>query len=526
MKKFLALLLSMVMLMAVMMPAASAAAASAEELPVIYLAGKRNNPIIKADGSVAKDPSGIDRNETFKASVGSVLEELGKALITGDYSDYIDAFVDAVAPVYDEYRLDKNGEASDGSHIPWDYKTAPIQKNGSGYYMFYYDWRLSPLVIADELEVYVERVLAATGKDKVNFHGRCMGTNFVMAYVAKSMRGDYDHPFRLGHLVFNTPGLGGYITLGSLLSGAIEFDPDTIDRFVNNYLENGDLVDDPAMSLLLASVVSLMNYAKVLGWGTEQVTDIYNNIAEELLPRMALSTYGIYPSFWSMVSDKYYDKAIATIFNTPELKEEYAGLIAKADAYHALLGDTNPETGRPLYEDILLELDSQGHHSAVFAKYGKPSIPMFPESEITGDFRGTVTELSFGATGAEVGVGFSKEYLQAAKAKGTEKYISPDKTVDASTCLFPETTWFIKNIAHDGFPGEFDVISRAFFSCDGELTTDVLEKFPRYLDYVGGKVVPDETKKEESSWTKDPIALLMRILGAIITLLTNLIISK
>ena len=27
--------------------------------------------------------------------------------------------------------------------------------------------------------------------------------------------------------------------------------------------------------------------------------------------------------------------------------------------------------------------------------------------------------------------------------------ISPDRTVDASTCLFPEKTWFIKNIKHD-----------------------------------------------------------------------------
>ena len=39
-------------------------------------------------------------------------------------------------------------------------------------YRFAYDWRLSPYDIADELKAYIENVMAATGKDKVNLVGR------------------------------------------------------------------------------------------------------------------------------------------------------------------------------------------------------------------------------------------------------------------------------------------------------------------------------------------------------------------
>jgi hypothetical protein len=52
---------------------------------------------------------------------------------------------------------------------------------------------------------------------------------------------------------------------------------------------------------------------------------------------------------------------------------------------------------------------------------------------------------SLGATTAALGQIFSEEYL----AGKDMKYISPDKTVDASTCLFPEKTWFIKDLSHE-----------------------------------------------------------------------------
>ena len=42
----------------------------------------------------------------------------------------------------------------------------------------------------------------------------------------------------------------------------------------------------------------------------------------------------------------------------------------------------------------------------------------------------------------------SDEYIAQREAAGFGKYISPDKQIDASTCLFPDYTWFIKGCSH------------------------------------------------------------------------------
>ncbi|MBQ8503379.1 MAG: hypothetical protein IJ491_03775 [Clostridia bacterium] len=518
MKKILSIILCLAMLMSFAVPAF---AADESGLPVIYLAGKGNEAIYKADGTLAKNPGTIDRGGYIKEAAGPVLEELGKALISGDYTAYVDSLVDATAAIYEDIDLDSDGNASNGTHIKWNSKTVVIDKDAKIFY-FKYDWRLSPLEVADQLDVYVERVLAATGAKGVNIHCRCLGANMAMAYVAKSYNGDYGHDFRVKNIMLDTAGVAGYITLGSLLSGSIELQPDTVDRFVSDFLDGGALIEDPALAMFAYSLVSLLNYAEVLDLGVDFVQGIIDKISDQLISPLALCCYGGYPSYWSMVSEKFYDKAINKVFNTPELKEEYKVFIEKTDAYHALLGDTNEETGRPLYEDLLLNLKADGLGIAVVAKYGAPCVPLFADSELTGDVRGTVTELSLGATGTEIGKTFSEDYLKEAEEKGTAKYISPDKTVDASTALFPDTTWFIKNIDHDQFPDFFGTIFNEFCKSDGQMTVFDNEKYPQYFDYVDGKVIIDEGEEEDFAWSDDPIRLLFRLLTGLISLISKL----
>jgi hypothetical protein len=70
-----------------------------------------------------------------------------------------------------------------------------------------------------------------------------------------------------------------------------------------------------------------------------------------------------------------------------------------------------------------------------------------------------------------------------------EKYLSPDKQVYAGTCLFPETTWFSRNLGHSQLH-EIDPIVTEFFRTNGALTAvgeGSLEKFPQFFNYVDGK---------------------------------------
>ena len=63
-----------------------------------------------------------------------------------------------------------------------------------------------------------------------------------------------------------------------------------------------------------------------------------------------------------------------------------------------------------------------------------------------------------------------------------EKYISPDKQIDASTCLFPEYTWFIKGCSHGFYSTcERDLLLTTI-DADRQLTVDDFP-YTRFIVY-------------------------------------------
>ena len=67
---------------------------------------------------------------------------------------------------------------------------------------------------------------------------------------------------------------------------------------------------------------------------------------------------------------------------------------------------------------------------------------------------------------------------------GVAPYVSasPDKQIDASTCLSPDTTWFIKNLEHTYFPDcvnglVSDIVNNKDFTIDSN------PEYPQYLGF-------------------------------------------
>lgn len=541
MKKIISLMLTVLMLAGLAAPALSAAAVSEAQLPVIYIVGKQNSPVYKTDenGNFLLDengkriqvdsvnnPLGMTREEYILTQVEPVMKELVPALITGDYEEYIQSLVDAFAPVYKEAVLNEKGVDPDG-RIDWNYavQKPSIGAGGLKYYYFRYDWRYSPYEIADELHQFVEYICAKENVQKVNIHARCYGSNVAMAYIAKSEAGMYNAPFRLNNLCLNTTPLDGYITVGALMSGSIVLDADTIDRYVALYLNGDDIFDDPLMESFATVLISALNQAKILGWGMDEIQDIYDKLAEDLVPRLALVSYGTFPSYWSMVGEKYYDKAKKMVFGTTEAEGEYAEFITKIDNYHNLIGRIEEETGKPMYASLLKRCETDyGMKTAIFAKYGFCGLPVFEGSEITGDARGTVTELSLGAIGTVVGETFTKKQLAEIRSMEgfDEKYLSPDNKVYAGTCLFPETTWFSKNLQHADLT-QIDPVATAFFLSDGQLTVDD-ERFPQFHEYENGTFVNVEAEDEiDTVWSNNGYVVLIRFITTLLKLLTSIV---
>ncbi len=542
MKKFIALLLAVIMISGYVIPAAAVGVESEKRLPVIYIAGKQNTPVYKTDenGNFLRDengnriqvddvnrPLGMTREEYILTQVEPVINELLPAVISGNYDDYTQALINTFVPVYEEAVLNEDGVDPDG-RIDWNYAVQKPSKGAGNlnYYYFRYDWRYSPYETADELHQFVEYVCKKEGVEKVNIHARCYGSNVAMAYVAKSEKGLYDTPFRVNNLALNTTPLDGYIVVGALMSGSLTFDSDTIDRYVSLYLNGADIFEDPLLETTAVVLISVMNQAKVLGWGLEKIQEIYNEIADEVVPGLALVSYGTFPSYWSMIGDKYYDKAKLTVFGTTKPEGKYANFIKKIDTYHNLIGEIEEETGKPLYASLLKRCEeSFNMKTAILAKYGSISFPFFKGSEITGDARGTVTELSLGAKGTVIGETFTDKELAEFRALEDydERYLSPDNKVYAGTCLFPETTWFSKNLKHVDL-SQIDPIVTEFFLTDGTLTVHSDERYPQFHEYENGKFIEVSTEDEiDKVWTNNPYAVLVRFITLVLRILTALI---
>ena len=119
----------------------------------------------------------------------------------------------------------------------------------------------------------------------------------------------------------------------------------------------------------------------------------------------------------------------------------------------------------------------------IICKYGFQAPPFIEDSRELSDNRIEVSAQSFGATTAETNKELSWCYISKAKLNGTAKYISPDKKIDSSTALFPDCTWYIKNINLNPFYDCFNPLMLEMCYSDGQMTINSDKNWPQYLFY-------------------------------------------
>ncbi len=473
MKKFIAVLLTVILILGTIGSSFGAFSAS-EQYPVVYLEGtgdtlySSDNP---NDHGTEIFPTGADLGAILKEAIMPCLQELSVGLVTKDYEKYCQEFYNAFAPVFEKLILDKNGEVSDGSGDGRKPATEPLStKNYGGSlsgYRYCYDWRLSPLDNMEELKIYIDRVKEITKAEKVNLVSRCLGCNMVCAYLTKYEQHVIES---VDSVVLYVPSVSGIKLVGALFTGEIDLKDENIDRFADYYLGNGELIEDEVISSLITSFISLINEAKALGVGVAALQYIIDEVKAELIPMLLLASYGTFPSYWAMVDTPNFEKARDFVFAGKE--DEYAGLISKINEYYY-------DVQLPL-EDTLKALEKKGIKFSVIAKYNTPNFPIYAEADEQSDLFTGVYEQSFGATSAPLDKTLSEKYISSLS---TDKYLSPDKKIDASSCLFPDTTWFIKDIVHDDFPGSINDLMVEFMNSKGTMNVFNNEKYPQYLKF-------------------------------------------
>ncbi len=468
-------------------------AGSYDEKPTVYVIGARVTHIYAADGSLIFPHEGEDAGEVIKEAIKPCLEKFAAGVLINDYSEWAEELRDAIVRVVGEMPLDKNGEVSDGSYPehPYNYSLPKKTSNyGSGDYRLWYDWRISPIDTAAILKDYIDEVKGVTGEDKVNIIGRCYGANVVQAYLTLYPEHAVANVDDVAYLASSVDGIDG---LGALFSGDMEFDDQGIENFTGYYMRNGDIIEDEFMREFIMATVELLNYISVLGLTGDALESIVEDAKADVFPTILLDTFAGWPSYWAMVPAEKYEEARDFMFNG--LEDEYAGFIAKCDNYHYNV--------QLKAEETLKSLEKQGIDFYMISKYNFPDVPVHENATALSDGYTTVARQSFGATCAEHGTVFSDKYINSLE---NTAYLSPDCKIDASTCLFPETSYFIKNLFHDSFPEAINGFALKVMNNEATVSGG---EYAQYLLYNGtNNLEVVEGLDEDGTEKKPPVQMI------------------
>ncbi|MBQ4208393.1 MAG: hypothetical protein II621_08820 [Clostridia bacterium] len=487
MKKIVSTLLALVLILSVLPLAIQAHAANPYrfDLPTVYFRGN-GEPIVDEDGNTVYD---------FDVSTDQIKEIAAKVLplllagmigekVTGPsaYDEYYKVFGEEMSKIYDRCQLDENGNPKYGTGISAKNKADNevmrhenrADRNGQFGdmdYQFNNDWRLDPFDTVDAIDAFIDDILEATDKDKVNLLCTCLGGDLVLAYIAK-----------YGTAKINGIGFQQTVAFGAELvdetfSGHMNLDPDAIQRFVqDDFLREKMAGLGDVLFTFLNETVELMQDGGVLqGVSGVFMDKLYNKLYEGLVPELVLATYGTWPGYWTMVTADHYASTRDFIFGEPgsEKYEQYKGLIAKLDNYDAEVRQQIPT--------LLQQAKDDGHPIAITVYYGDQMPPILESADEQGDVWTTVRYASLGATAAKIGTTLTDDYIAERTAAGYGAYISPDKIIDASTAVFPDTTWFIKGAIHnDKGVKSYRLYAPTF---NRGATVQTVEGFPQFLVY-------------------------------------------
>ncbi len=440
MKKILSVLLSLIMVLSLYTPAFAADEQTAEidydGYPVVIVRGIDFMGLTKSDGSKAMKLRAIDIFDLIlDVLVGTVIDKNEKALPEA-IVDFVWDFMGPVANNPDGTSMDEDVsmvqyDSNMADHMEFYSQLRDKGENGvvrsvsetidlENTYYFTYDWRKSPDLLAAELNELIETAKSQTKKNKVHIACCSMGGMVTTAYMYY-----YGHD-SLDSVTYLSAANNGTYVCGDALNGDIHFTPETLTNTFNGMISGNFNV---VMRVLMA-------FANGLGI-MDMLCDFLNGFIEEnteyAYGDCLRDIFGTALGLWALCPDGQYRSGVEFIFTGYE--EKYAPLLEKLDEVEEFVLSTE-ETTMAAYND--------GVKISILSNYNKALTPVSDSAFLNGDGALETELTSSFATVAPFGETLSDEYIATRDAK----YISPDKVIDASTCLLPDSTWFVSGAGH------------------------------------------------------------------------------
>ncbi len=339
------------------------------------------------------------------------------------------------------------------SHIPFNMYHTDLPEDHT--YYFCYNSFANHIDATEELYEYIEMVKEQTGHDKVNLVPLSQGATLASALL------EY-HPEivdSLHKVLFVVPALDGSTIIGDVFNGRVNF-------LNKDYLYNGFLGELGLLDNQTARLIEIL--LRIL---PDDVLMEALNSAVDVLVGDVMSKC---TSMWALCPSGDYPTAAEKYLSSPEMAE----IKAQTDKYY------NAQLNSRKNIQNLLD---NGVQVFCIAEYDINVINVGESwNAQNGDYIIQLDSTSMGAYSAKVGETLPEDYVQQNTycSDPTHNHISPDRVVDASTGLLPDTTFYFDNQRHD-LTQHNDVILRiAMELIAHDNITDVYSdpNFPQFND--------------------------------------------
>lgn len=473
-KKAISLLLALVLAVSLVVPSL-AASDKANQNPVLIVSGFTDYVMANTETGENVFPHNTEATVGTVANVlPSLLTLLGSGKTQADYDAFCDTALPIVRELFDEIACNPDGtpkhpevqlkcqypkavsaygldvvmqkDAFDKQLLRSIVNTVGADKT----YVYGLDWRLSPLEIADELNEWIQHIKSVHGCDKVSLAGISMGGVMVSAYLAKYGTDN------ISNITMISAAFTGLSYVGALFRGGVSIDEQGLYNMLTQAVGTEMLSQIIGSTGLVKQIIGI-------------VDDLYAAEQNRLFTECLIPAYGYNPGIWSFVPADEYEAAKAFMFPLMDSTDaEKAALEAKIDAYHEIQANA---------KGALEAAKKSGVNVAIISNYNFQMPPVSTASAQTGDQVIETVHTSAFATCAEQG----KQLPEGTSGK----YVSPDRMIDASTCWFPNETWFIKNMQHVGFDdsqNQCDLYAWVM-TADKQVTIESNPDFPQFLLY-------------------------------------------
>lgn len=385
-----------------------------------------------------------------------------------------------VLEVFSDMGCNPDGTIKEGTGAKPDNGAVPTDEFGyRSSYTFSFDWRKDMHTLAGELNDYIEEVKSVTDSDKVALVAFSQGNCVVMTYLYEYYYSAEKPEDRAGieAVVFMCGAMNGVGACEDPVSGNISIDSLSLLRYLKTCFEGM-----PAL-MGLYYMVEMLYSVGIMDWLVDTVNEYLESRLDSAVDPYLINTFGALPGFYAMMSPEVYAEAEQFMFGTVERQEKYAGMIEKNRYYHNEVQANN--------ENIINMLMADGKNVAIIAEWGYPIAPATRDNDRMTDFSICTSQESFGATCSEVDGILGYNYVQAKECECGNDHVSCDLQIDASTCAYPDITWFGKNLKHDAgsrFWG--DLVDLIVYS-DEQINVWTYSDYPQFsVNYEDRFLVP------------------------------------